>query len=182
MGKKENCELCGSVETKYQTLDGKYICKTCLKKAGFLPGKNVGYILFSMIKKSDERMRIFSETDHVGNMLSIDTVHHLWRSPVNQDGCHDFNEIGEWKIIENTEVSKGGSSRWIGVFQGKGSEICNRLQLQITLHGEKEMFEYLNFVVATINKNSKLYKDAYGLMQQCINELEEMKKVAADLQ
>ena len=133
MGKKENCELCGSVQTEFQTLDGKYICKTCLKKAGFPPGKNVGYIPFSMIKKSDERMRIFSETDHVGNMLSIDTVHHLWRSPVNQDGCHDFNEIGEWKIIENTEVSNNcrttgfpGSVR--GVFSGtpKGEKTWQR--------------------------------------------------------
>lgn len=173
----EICELCGKNLPVYTTADGKYVCKDCLIKAGYLPGKNLSYFPFSMFKNSFDRMEQFSETDRVGNMLSIDSVHHLWRCPINHDGCHDFKEIISWKIIEKTDVQKNGPTRWIGKIPGRGGEVCNSLRLQITLSGKEEITEYLNFVVATVNKSSRLYKDSYDLMHQCIAKLEGMKKV-----
>lgn len=184
------CCSCGKsigMLTRKATLSDGFVCGDCLTKAGMsLLSNSQSYpsaMVSQLIASRIPFVQTFSATKKIGNYLSVDETHKMFK--VGAD-VFRYDNLIEYDLSEDGEtISKGGVGRAVaggllfggvgavvgGVTGHKASGMCNSMRLRITLRKAHTDTTYINFIVTATKVNSIIYRGAKYNAQECVSAL-----------
>ena len=186
---------------RFQIANKEWICPECFKKCnGFKltkPIKNmtVDDIKMAMSAKEANVQKIaeFNPTKKISTYMEFDDENKKWLVPGMFGGkthskVYDYSDIVDFELLEDgTSISKGGLGRAIvggallggvgavvgGVTGGKKSKnICNNLQIKITVNDMNNPAVFVKFLYTETKKDSWSYKTIYKAAQECLSILQ----------
>ncbi|WP_300903365.1 SHOCT domain-containing protein [uncultured Clostridium sp.] len=199
---KVKCIICGNDVglNRYQLSKNIWICPSCLKVAGGISNfqnlKNMDIEdIKELVSSNQEKLESFNVTKKIGNYLYIDEERKQWVIPkgsisgkIKNANIYNYSDIVNYELLEDgNSITKGGVGKAItgGILFGgigaivggttgkkKTKEICNKLQIKITVNNLNNPSEYINLIETETKKDGIIYKTSYTMAQQILSMLE----------
>lgn len=147
----------------------------------------------SDISINAEKKNSFKITKNIANYIYIDEGHHQWaltKGLINKkiSQVFEYSDLIDFELLEDgTSVTKGGLGRAVAgglIFGGVGAivggvtggkkakQICNKLQIKITLNNMSNPVVYINLINGEIKTNGIVYKTTYNSAQEILSVLQ----------
>lgn len=199
---KVKCAICNNDIglNRYKLAKDVWMCPSCFKKAGgienFINLKNMDIEqIKSLVLTNKQKSEEFNITKRIGNYFYIDEEKKQWVIPkgsisgnIKNAKIYNYSDIISYELLEDgSAVTKGGVGRAIAggiLFGGIGAivggttgkkktkNICNRLQIKITVNSSDKATEYINLINTETKKDGIIYKTSYAMAQEILSVLE----------
>jgi hypothetical protein len=182
---------------RFQISNKEWVCHDCFKAAGLTATSPVRTMTAEDIRTAvaqrqgnAEQLAALTISQEVGGYLKIDENAKKWYIPDGFAGktknphIYNFSDIVDYELLEDgSSVAKGGLGRAVvggALFGGvgavvggvtghrKSSNVCEMLELKITLRDMSNPTAYIKFIETATKKSGSIYKMVFDSAQKCV--------------